>query len=149
MSAWIVSKGHIDCLVQSLGVARIIEFRNADEVGRLLWEENFRSVDYRYNEHNEHNERPEPAYTFEGVETPLDAWVVYKQLECYDYQSCEHPEWLDSEAYRLYGLLKAHLLGQLGCRNEEAAMRDPRWNAGPWGIENIREAIATQGVTSR
>lgn len=71
MSAWVVSKRHIDILVQSAivgatdserdwlhvgqdfsywhdGARHKVTYKNASEVGQMLWNENHYSVDYRY-----------------------------------------------------------------------------------------------------
>jgi predicted GNAT superfamily acetyltransferase len=30
------------------------------------------------------------------------ALMIYKALQCYEYQSCEHSQWPKSEAFRMY-----------------------------------------------
>lgn len=137
MSAWIVSKGHVDCLVQSLAMEGIISFNEADAVGQDLWRENHRSINYRYDER-----RRTPKYAFEGVEAPLDPAVVLKQVVCYDYQSCERPDWKRSRASKRITQLQEVLLARLGHSEESQFYDNPRWHSAPWGIESITEAIA-------
>lgn len=49
MSAWLVSKQHIDVLVHALGVREMFpEGMGPDEVGALLWAENVESLQARY-----------------------------------------------------------------------------------------------------
>lgn len=133
MSAWIVSKGHIDAIVQLAIVEQQIGPSEANAVGAMLWAENHASVNYRYNE-----DTPVPDYAFRGVEAPLDDWIMLKQLECYDYQSCEHPQWAASAGRALVGKLEDRLLRRLGInpRGSESYV------AAPWGINEIEEAIA-------
>lgn len=130
MSAWIVTKAHIDCIVQQAIVEGLVSAGEATKVGRELWQENHDSVNYRYSE-----SQPCPAYRFEGIEAPLDPVIVLKQVDCYDYQSCEHPGWDSSEARRLINALRDRL---------EAKGAD--WHhlspAAAWGIDSLLEAVA-------
>jgi len=91
MSAWIVSKKHIDALVTFAVENDLIvthnneEYRiadNPDRVGQELWAENYRSVNYRYAK-----EIPVPLYIFQREE--FDGIIICKNLSCYDYQTCE------------------------------------------------------------
>ncbi|WP_280437505.1 hypothetical protein [Nocardia carnea] len=98
MSAFIVSNGHIDVLVNAVaqyGVAPTrtsrIDYR---ALGQLLWDENVRSVDHRYRESH-----PRDRYVLHTTEGDLDPVAVLKAVDCYVYQSCEHPGWEDSDAH--------------------------------------------------
>ena len=76
----------------------------ADQVGAMLAAENRRSVDHRYNE-----DELEDFYTFTrypgsgkrgSVGRPGFAPTqVLKAISCYEYQSCEHSGWEESEAH--------------------------------------------------
>ena len=121
MSAWTVSKTHIDVLVRGLieaggyhhrGVWVDVGEDNASEVGQMLWRENFRSVNYRYNER-----KSTPPYSYKTPEkfittsqlwenvkwleeqSHIDRALLAKQLHCYNYQSCEHEAYYKSRAY--------------------------------------------------
>ena len=50
MSAWIVSKGHIDVLVNGLLQHGLISPKEIAQTGQLLWRENHLSVNDRYAE---------------------------------------------------------------------------------------------------
>lgn len=110
MSAWIVSKKHIDYIVTAIIRAEISteSTESPDELGRMLWGECLASVAYRYPDDKD-GERPGPVdfrdsdvNTYVWEETPvLAGGALAKTLGCYRYQSCEHPEWDDSEACRL------------------------------------------------
>lgn len=115
MSAWIVSKSHIDYIVTAV-IRAELSTDTPDEIGRVLWRENLASVAYRYPRDGD-GERPGPVgfrdadvdtYTYQ--ETPeLTPGGLAKTVGCYTYQSCEHPSWEDSEAYALTAKLKAGL----------------------------------------
>lgn len=149
MSAWIVSREHIDVMIAT-GLQygrsgwqgnlswRVAEGENeyreltresADEVGRMLWRENVRSIEYRYPDTVDNRDYPGPI-SFEREQadeytyTPpriagLSAGEAFKLVACYDYQSCETDDWLETEAYRF-------------CRALEAAIAASLYE-GPWG----------------
>lgn len=138
MSAWIVSKGHIDCLVQALIVEGIVAREDADEVGQVLWHENHLSIEARYGD-----EPNTPEYHFRGVDEPLDDAIVWMQLGCYGYQTCEHARWRDRtiDARRWHDQLDAVYQRRYGCGH--AGVLEGRLDRGlPWGIQEIEEAIA-------
>ncbi|MEU1527114.1 hypothetical protein ABZ413_33490 [Nocardia rhamnosiphila] len=98
MSAFIVGNEHIDVLVNAIAQNRVgpedmkrISYRT---LGQLLWDENVRSVDHLYRESN-----PLKRYVLHTTEGDLDPLAVLKAIDCYAYQSCEHPEWKDSDAH--------------------------------------------------
>ena len=72
----------------------------ADEVGAILKTENVASVNYRYNE----SKQATPyRYSGSGITPYLGGKIipwgqVLKTVRCYEYQSCEHPEWNGSLA---------------------------------------------------
>jgi hypothetical protein len=93
-----------------------------DELGRILWQTNHDSVNARYDE-----DTLVPEYTFERVpiaQRPTAAQTI-NILSCYEYQSCEHDEWIGSPAF----LFCVQLLSKLVNR-----MPDVR-NAANWGGE--------------
>ena len=75
---------------------RELRMETADHVGQMLIRENHLSVNFRY------DERPtvtlEDPYRFNMRLRPIDPVQVLKALNCYEYQSCEHPGWKTSEA---------------------------------------------------
>lgn len=80
----------------------------ADRVGAMLMAENRRSVDHRYDE-----AELEQFYTFTPLPgTPKPATVI-NALRCYEYQSCEHPGWKDSEARQFCDALMARMVREL------------------------------------
>lgn len=128
MSAWIVSKRHIDAIVTAAINAGLSRGKTADQLGDMLWRENVASVSYRYRE-----ARPDVFYRFEP-NALNDPWSLVKQLDCYDYQSCEHPEWEDSEACAIVNDLRAHIVKSLGMPLEYYKDAE-QWGGAPWGID--------------
>lgn len=118
MSAWIVSKRHIDYIVTAAIQAELISM-SPDETGRMLWRECLASVAYRYPGDTGSGDRPGPVDfrdsdvdTYTWTETPvLTGGALAKTLGCYRYQSCEHPGWEDSEAAALIEKLNAPVDG--------------------------------------
>jgi len=126
MSAWLVSREHIDALVtifaRSDGRRPALDPETA--VGRLLWEENRRSVAYRYPGDEAMIGEFDPEYTYTPrLQPPRPAVANLKLVRCYEYQSCEHPGWEQSEAYRLCQRMTGYLVSEL-----------PGYDEAPWGI---------------
>ena len=118
MSAWIVSRTHIDYIVTAAIQAELISM-SPDETGRMLWRECLASVAYRYPDDTGNGDRPGPADfrdsdvdTYTWTETPvLTGGALAKTLGCYRYQSCEHPGWDTSESAALIEKLNAPVDG--------------------------------------
>jgi len=137
MSAWIVKKKHIDFLVTAALESMInrtirgeidghpvemeISYNNADKIGATLWAENIKSVNYRY---SNHKPSEVSAYRFTKHNGGPIAIVVIKQIDCLDYQSCEHDGWKNSWARRFCDELKDAMIYSL-----------PGYNNAPWGID--------------
>ncbi len=81
---------------------------NAGMWGALLVAENRRSVNHRYNE----DEIEEP-YEFTRYEGTFNPAKILAAISCYEYQSCEHPEWKTSEAKSFCEALQGRMIGQL------------------------------------
>lgn len=109
MSAFMVSKQHIDHMVAAAIKQNLIEPADADETGRMLWNENLKSLKARYPGDGD-GERPGPVdfrdrhvteYVFTSPGIDLTPGGVAKTVGCYSYQSCEHRGWEASEAFAL------------------------------------------------
>lgn len=105
MSAWTVSKVHIDIMVWALirqggfyhrGQEIDVNEYTADEIGRMLWTENFKSVNYRY---DERKRTPPYVYAAPRFAEFTEPGFIAKQVACYEYQTCEHKGWPSSKAY--------------------------------------------------
>ena len=140
MSAWIVMNRHIHVLVQA--ATRPTEFgplrfsfqphdpedstrvsvvcTQPDALGRMLLRENIASVAYRY-----------PDDTFDELPGSFSVVEVLKAIDCYEYQSCEHPQWKHSEAHAFCAALRRRLIGTL-----------PGYDEAPWGIDDETKPAA-------
>jgi hypothetical protein len=58
------------------------------------------------------------------IPPPASTVVIAKQIANYEYQSCEHDGWQDSEAHAFCRALAENLLRSL-----------PGWEEAPWGID--------------
>ena len=136
MSAFVLSSTHIDVLVSAaieLGLSKAFR-EEADELGRMLWRENVRSVVHRYGlagtPEEASYEADVAAYRFRRY-PGISPVAVAKAVHCYAYQSCEHPEWDASQAHRVAERLRdAVLCGMAG------------YDAAPWGFDAPEQAIA-------
>lgn len=142
MSAFVVNQGHIHAMLRA-GLAydglyilswftvppqtmqqaqeyrRELRFETADRVGAMLIAENVRSVCYRY-EQAPTDDLPGPIdrywlleYRYDPrgrIPTPVEA---LKLVACYEYQSCEHPEWAGTEGYAFCADLREKLINVL------------------------------------
>lgn len=158
MSAFTVSKTHIDVLIQAgldadygpmrwfpddtdWSKAPSLDHLNADEVGTMLWDENFASVNHRYNETEKH-----AGYSYQRLPGTPDPLVVLKAIACYEYQSCEHPAWHASSAKAFCNALTKAMIAKLPGYRE----------ADGWGIGDTDRDVFTemphpaiQGATTR
>ena len=110
MSAYVVDKDLIDRLIAGAVEARIIAIASAKDWGQTLWRENVVSVAYRYSlatrdpdELSSYN-RDVAAYEYEPC--AVTAQQIDADIDCLDYQSCEHDGWNASAAYDLLQRLR-------------------------------------------
>lgn len=133
MSAYVVSKEHIDCLVDAALTRQYdcdfqyyygdqwhrVDTSSANELGAMLWTENIRSVCARYDDCDLGDlpgpvPTPKPdAYRHNHIPFPVNPIVALKAIACYVYQSCETDDWEESEAYAFCQALKDHMIGLL------------------------------------
>lgn len=130
MSAFIVSRGHIEYLTNAAIAYRVVSAMDADGFGQMLWDQNIRSVKARYPN--------EPSDTLPGpvgedfeykhrltLHTPrLDPVSVIKASQCYDYQSCETDDYRNTPAGCAVEAIKARAIRSL-----------PGYEEAPWEID--------------
>jgi hypothetical protein len=142
MSAFLVSKAHIDALVTA-AVFGVIEnplisgqwwppvyaghaavHSRANWLGEALWAENRKSIRARYPA----DSCEARTYVYKPADSPpvvlRSALEVLKLVQCYEYQSCEHDNWKDSAAAKFCGELTARLINAL-----------PGYDAAPWAVD--------------
>jgi hypothetical protein len=107
MSAFVCSEKHISAIVRWAGVNNVGVYHgnpstkftvagSEQEAVGLLYDENVKSVNYRY---KEHDDGVEAVYSASAPSLrPID---VIKAVDCLRYQSCEHLEWEESLANKL------------------------------------------------
>lgn len=135
MSAYMVSKHHIDALVTLAKLKRVMNVTQAecnpddeieDVAGRRLVAENRKSINSRYpdtvgnvdGEPGDHtNDEP---YTYSMVRRIPTTVEGLKLVACYMYQACEHEGWRDSWAHRLCSHLRSALISSLPGYSEAA-----------------------------
>ena len=143
MSAFMVSDAHIDALV-TFAVRHQVSYRvngsridvtknNAEEIGQMLVDENYRSLNARYSERTEEYFGKAPTYRLKitrALAVPeLEPVVILKQCDCYAYQACETDDWEKTTAFEIIKSIKGAAVSAL-----------PGYDAAPWGIDNKRYA---------
>jgi hypothetical protein len=135
MSAFIVENDLIDALLSYAIDHRLSYWNpgaktrvdvtafNAEEVGRILLDENVASVGYRYEGRIDADEKNSaPSYRFRRYTRPLGPVEIIKAVHCLEYQSCEHPGWEASLAWRICQEIKSKACHEL-----------PGYDAANWG----------------
>ena len=158
MSAYIVDKDHISFLVNAAfkaaandhslsfswyhnGERHELTSGNCDEVGQMLLDECVTSVSFRYSDAGI-TQLPGPNSAYWLIPFRHDVhvtqradenWVaqVFKSIDCYEYESCEHPEWRSSSA-----LVFIETLRKQACRML------PSYNKAEWGAPVVVEKQA-------
>ena len=149
MSAYVVEREHISYLVAAAESRKIgcpygghfswyhknkgrTELNgNSVEVGQMLWDECVKSVSYRYPD-DDITSLPGPIgedFIFKKKDLNrlffhnFDPVQVLKSCSCYAYQSCEHPQWEESEAFSFIEALKDYAVSAL-----------PGYEEAEWGV---------------
>jgi hypothetical protein len=142
MSAFIVSNEHINALVSYMVTKQISYWNeqervpvtrfNAEEVGRILLNENVRSVNHRYHGEIEEDEKNAScAYTFRYRPMPISAVQIIKAVHCLDYQSCETDDWETTLAYKI-----CQRILSTACCNL------PGYEQAKWGIDEATHEVS-------
>lgn len=127
MSAWIVSPAHIAQLVEGGIRLGVIERRDALKTGRMLTNANKRSIRARYGKEDRDAEGVK-AYWHERPLLLISDASLLKQLNCYDYQTCEFDGYERSSAKKFVTRLEL-MLAANGITRHSAGYDDA-----PWGI---------------
>jgi hypothetical protein len=97
MSAFICNNSHITALAVFAARNRLAGHTDAKTIGDILHAENVTSVNYRYSE----STRPNFELCEWAAFHPFSQVQIVKAVRCLDYQSCEHPTWQQSEAFKI------------------------------------------------
>jgi hypothetical protein len=98
-----------------------INAENAREIGKILFDENVRSVEGRYNS----NENHEYCFRFMAGAHKRPVGNIAGALDCLEYQSCESDNWHETNAWHIICDMRKELL-------KEIAEKDGTYT---WGIE--------------
>jgi len=128
MSAFIVTKQHIDAIVGTIYQRSCTSFKDLlvqyngslDMIGQVLWDENFRSVNCRYNESDEAEK-----YTFSYKSVSLIQAI--KAIDCLNYQSCESVDYEKSKSKEIQSILLQVLFNELKYQH-------PDYESALWGM---------------
>lgn len=124
MSAYLCSNKHISAIVRSAipgsghntfsfywkrpGDDREARYEmKRDELGKMLFDENIRSLKARYGDEEESS-----GFKMEEVERP-DAINGLKLCNGYAYQSCESDDWMQTKAFAALLAIKEKLIREL------------------------------------
>lgn len=134
MSAHMVSDKQIDVLVSYMIKEKIGYYingwvyasrENAESIGQILIDENYRSVNARYAERTEGYFGKPDTYKFNSKCGPLpDAVTILKLANNSAYQSDNADKWEESLAYKILQAIK-----------EYAIRKVPGYEEAPWGID--------------
>ena len=140
MSAYMVDRKHIRFLVHaalSLRYAprfngRVLNHNDATALGQMLWDENRKSINSRYPDCVGSDELPGEIgedWRYEHIPSMAngsDPVAIIKACDCFDYQSCEHDGWGDSEAHRIIESIRGNAIHNL-----------EGYEAAPWGAPDL------------
>jgi hypothetical protein len=79
----------------------------------MLATENARSVGYRYDDASDMIAPWVYAYEYRASDRRPTIVQALQALRCYEYQACEHPEWMTSAAFAWCTDLRAQLCRHL------------------------------------
>ena len=125
MSAWIVSKHHIDQLVYGAIRLGVIKRGDALNTGRMLTRANVASIRARYG-YDDRGAAAVKPYWYHEPSAPLSDVSLFKQTGCYDYQTCEYDGYPDSPAGQFVTLLTDALA--------PLSSDSPGYAEAPWGV---------------
>lgn len=103
--------------------SRELTLETAGTVGAMLLAENQASVNHRYR-----REEIEFPYSFVLDRHPVDPVRILKAVDCYTYQSCEHPGWESSESRAFCDTLTGLAIRRL-----------PGYGQAPWIVERMAD----------
>lgn len=133
MSAYLVTDEHISAMLQAAtprypGDGKTYYYGGTrhpfggyhQETGQILLDENYRSVNYRYSEDDKSH-----RFQLRAVRS-CSAVELIKMAHCYQYQSCETPDWKQTEGYAIIVALEAMAIRKLSGYDEATWGFDPQ-----------------------
>ncbi len=143
MSVFQLNKAHIDGLVNAGIQLSVIDVDEANDTGRMLLEQHYRSVGFLL------DDEPAPRYAVKIAPFLFHLVAILNLVACYEYQTCEGRGWDTSPAREWSRWLRDEALRRL----PEAATQVTRiagigrpvyktlpvWENTPWGIASLDE----------
>lgn len=135
MSAYLVNEEHIAEIAkawrelkQEYGYNLYTKRMIKGNVVRELTKQNLKSLNARYGE-NELTGKEEEKYIAKAKELSLgyakvDMFDLYKMVQCYMYQSCEHEEWRETDAYFICESIKEVIATRIVDAAQEKKQRE-------------------------
>jgi hypothetical protein len=103
---------------------------SGQEIGRILWAENWRSLNARYPDTKTdragapgNTDETPRDYRFRTPQRPIEAVKVIKAAHCLSYQSCETEDYYETFAAKLLQAIERNALYHL-----------PGYEDAPWGL---------------
>lgn len=122
MSAFIVDNAHINAILNAsaprfAGDGATYRWQgkvhyfggDSQRIGQVLTDENYRSVNYRYQEQTEPRRFQRVMLKGKAL-SPIE---IVKLCHSYSYQSCEAPDWKETEAHAIVGALRERSIRQI------------------------------------
>jgi hypothetical protein len=115
-----------------------------NELGALLWAENARSLRTRYQERAAAYFPLSPivGQLYDHRRVLLDRFSLLKQLDHYDYQSCESSDYQTRPAAKAVAIMRHCVLSDLGLTQAQAEAARAYKDA-PWGLDDDDDETAT------
>ena len=125
MSAYLVSEKHIGLIaayahkheLTQYGICYGLGIESIKEITTCLAKANLDSVDYRYKQDTDNTENK--IYINNSIDHAkainpdvFPAGYIAKQLDCFEYQSCEPENWYQSNAFKILANIRAELVKQ-------------------------------------
>lgn len=130
MSAFLLSNYHLSVLGRAAAAAKTIvedprtyrDLHKAKVFAQLLYEENVRSVRYRYEESDTTYPRG-MAFDERVMDGDLDPVQILKACQSYHYQSCETDDYRQTEAWKIVdNIINAFIQALPGYKEAQWAM---------------------------
>ena len=136
MSAWIVSEKHVLTLAyfyeklvkESINDEKPVDMEALKKTARILWSENVKSVNHRYNENSR------TVFSKNNLvlpDTNISMESLTKQIHCWEYQTCEHEGHDKSKAWRMMRDLQVAILTHIMYKQHPHAKP---YDDAKWGI---------------
>lgn len=139
MSAYMVSKSHLDVLVAiALQEGDRKAPEGAEKLGQWLQDCNWASIEARYPE-EARGKGPAPyelqtrRWKIRGIDADYIVSAI-KVLDCFEYQACEVRGWPHSDCHAWCADLRTSLCSNL-----------PGWDEVQWGLDNLPLATVHNG----